>query len=262
MRLQDGPRYAVDEQLRDRLSRQFDFYIHEAHRGEGVPFYWDPSLGLGLPDQSFYMKYIGRSDKAYYEYLRKQMDYEFFCTRTSAFLSAITAARSTATISLYTPLIVAATMTHGFRYVPKELTGSSSNNYYMLHGVTKCYTPAGVTYLRTYPDAKSCVIDLANEADTTEEESDTFLKLYIHRRFSLQLYRIYFLLTLSALKGVNVAGDSEESVHLDSSGRRYHPSFRYSRSYQVSENLFGYDYTTGKRPRGCKQEDGSSEERV
>lgn len=262
MRLQDGPRYAVDEQLRARLSDQFDFHIDEAHRGVGVPFYWDPSLGFDVPDTEFYMKHIGRSDRMYFEYIRKSLDYESFCTNTSAFLSAITAARATVPISLYAPLIVASTMTHGFRFIPRTLDGTSSKNYYMLHGTVPCYSPSGSYPLSIYPDVKSCIIDMATQAATTEDESDTLLKLYLNRRFSLQLYRIYFILTLSSLKGVNVAGDTEESVHVDCSGCRYHPRFHYARTYQISEQLFGTDYTTGKRPRGRRQADGGSEEGV
>lgn len=85
---------------------------------------------------------------------------------------------------------------------------------------------------------KTAFVILQVTIGTTEDEADTFTKLYRYTGFSLQLYRIYFILTMQALKGVNVAENSEESVHLDCSGCRYHPRFPYSRTYKVSESNF------------------------
>ena len=247
-----GPTFAVDEQLRERLSRQFDFHITDAHVGEGLPFYWDPSLGIQVPADPFYQRTLLKSDKLYFESIRKHMNYECFFTNASSFLSSVTKARSATPISLYTPVVVASTITHGFTCVPKTMQGISSYNYFLLSGDVPCYSRAGEALLSVYDSAKDCICDIASTIGTTEDEADTFTKLYRYTGFSLQLYRIYFILTMQALKGVNVAENSEESVHLDCSGCRYHPRFPYSRTYKVSENLFGYDYTTGKRPRGSR----------
>lgn len=234
-----------------RLNRVLDFNITTVNLINNIAYYWEQVDEFLLPDTNTIYSYIRKSDLDLMLSISHDISYEETYLATVQMFRAISNARTSCAISLYTPLVTAALMTNLFRNVPTVADGSSSNNYYLLSGGKQCYLNCGIMILDTFETPIDCIREVANRYNTSASEAQTFLMLYKNLRFSLALYRVYFILTLLVLKGVDI---SEANNLVDCTGRKFSNRMFISPTCFTS-TIFGQATKVGQRPQGSGQGD-------
>lgn len=221
--------------------------IVSLNRTSGRWYYWDEHIGylIGSKNKSS-LSIMDMSLINSVKNLIKDLDK----TRVLVYniKESLALARLKCDLSLTVPIVLAAMCTRMFTDIPyKKSDNTSSNNLYRIPGEVECVTKEGHTlYLSCYNSWEDCLIDVAQRYGTSRDEDECFKILFKELKFSLTLYRIYFVVTLLLMKGVDI---SEETMEMDSLGRQCHyRNISWRKGYKISR-LFGRNKTYRKRPQ-------------
>ena len=243
--------------MHQMLSRKWRVVLEEINISSGRTYFWNDDINYIVDSNKYNEKLIVETDLTLINSIRNSIeDWDSTYADLQEFNIDLIMIKDKIPLSINMLFTFGCMFTNFLQDIPRLDEGGSSNNLFLLEGDNKCYTRKGIRFLKKYDTIRDGIEDFVNTLKLGLLDNSTFEEVFKVYNFSLTVFRAYFVICMTYLKGGKIFG---RNYQMDSIGTcRNYSGFH---SNYKKTGVWGEDFTRGERPSGrFKQADREEEE--
>lgn len=228
------------------LCRKWKVALEEINISSGRTYYWSEDINYIVDSNKYNESIITQTDIVLINSIRNSIkNWDITYTDLQEFKIDLIMVKDKIPLSVNMLFTFGCMFTNFLQDIPRLEEGGSSNNVFLLEGDNKCYTQKGIRFLKKYDTIRDGVVDFVNTYSLGNMDNSTFESVFKTYNFSLTVFRAYFVICMTYLKGGKIY---ERDAQMDSIGtiRRYSG---FHSNYKKA-GVWGEDFTKGQRPAG------------
>ena len=238
------------------LCKKWRVVLEEINISSGRTYFWNEDINYIIDSNEYNNRNIVQTDLTLINSLRNSIDdWDRTYTDLQEFKIDLVMVKDKLSLSINMLFTFGCMFTNFLQDIPRLEEGGSSNNVFLLEGEHKCYTNKGIRFLKKYDTIRDGIADFVNTFEVGLSDNYTFEKVFKSYNFSLTMFRAYFVICMTYLKGGKIYGRDSQ---MDSIGTvRNYSGFH---SNYKKNGIWGKDFTRNQRPAGrFKSEDREAE---
>lgn len=228
------------------LCRKWKVALEEINISSGRTYYWNDSINYIVDSNPHNEKIITQTDLVLINSLRNSIqDWGITYTDLQEFKIDLIMVKDKIPLSVNMLFTFGCMFTNFLQDIPRLEEGGSSNNVFLLAGENKCYTQKGIRFLKKYDTIRDGIADFVDTYELGLLDNSTFEHIFKMYNFSLTVFRAYFVICMTYLKGGKIYGRYSQ---MDSIGTIRNLS-GFHANYKKT-GVWGNDFTKDQRPAG------------